>query len=574
MNEKIEQRSFSLSEVNESSDGLFVRGLVNKTGAWSQTLYDKHGKPFIERVMPNVFTRALQRAKDVKLLLEHDKNVLLARTKDETLKLTETSTGLEMEANLVPSKLSEHIHASIQRGTLSDMSFGMIVLDADWTQENGVNKRSITELALYECSIVSDGAYEDGSVEARSNDIRQDVEIPNFEERGLKNMNLNSMSIKQLEERKQELLFEANEIKESKETEQRSFTSDEELRKEAILSEIKKINGQIESVESRNLSQRKEDVIMTNAQTNQETELRGVEQFLKGDVHSPEVRTMTTTTGAITVPTSLSNVIVEKLVEQAPLFQRAKGFTPVSGTLEVLREKEIGDATFIGEMEDASMADFTFDKITLEQRRAATAIELSQQLVNDSGINVIDYAVSVLTRRLARKIDETVLNGDPTKKQFEGILTSTKVETFTSEVADKIALDELMDLTLAVHPDHLAGSVFIMGRQAFNQVAKLKDGQGNYHVVKDVVNGRPTYKIFGHEILIQDKMPKFGTGSISVVLVNMAEAYATMIKKGAQLKRISDDTTQALRGSHLLMLDMYCDGKILNEDAIKFLKQA
>lgn len=61
------------------------------------------------------------------------------------------------------------------------------------------------------------------------------------------------------------------------------------------------------------------------------------------------------------------------------------------------------------------MSDFTFDKVTLEQRRAATAIELSQQLVNDSGIDVVNYAVGVMTRRLARKLDETVLNGDKTK---------------------------------------------------------------------------------------------------------------------------------------------------------------
>ncbi|PEK51544.1 phage major capsid protein [Bacillus toyonensis] len=574
MNEKIEQRSFSLSEVNESSDGFFVRGLVNQTGEWSQTLYDKHGNPFIERVMPNVFENALKRGNDVKLLLEHDKNMLLARTKDETLKLTETSRGLEMQANLVPSNQSEHIHALIKRGTLNNMSFGMVVLDAEWTKEKGVNQRSITELALYECSIVSDPAYTQSTVEARSQNIIEDVEVPNLTERNYPNMKFESMNSKQLEERKQELLSEANEIEQSKETEQRSFTPSEQLRQEAILDEVQKIKKQIESVESRNLSQRKEDVIMTNTQPNQETELRGVEQFLKGDIHGAEVRTMTTTTGAITVPTSLSNVIVEKLVEQAPLFQRAKGFTPVSGTLEVLRETNIGDATFIGEMENAETSDFTFDKITLEQRRAATAIELSQQLVNDSGINVIDYAVNVLTRRLARKIDETVLNGDPSKKQFEGILTSTKVKTFTSKNANNIEIDELLNLTLNVNSEYLKGAVFIMGREAFNKIAMSKDAQGNYHVVKDIVNDKPVYKIFGQEILIQEKMPAFKTGAISVVFVNMSEAYATMIKQGAQLKRISDDTTQALRGSHLLMLDMYCDGKILNEDAIKFLKQA
>jgi HK97 family phage major capsid protein len=69
-------------------------------------------------------------------------------------------------------------------------------------------------------------------------------------------------------------------------------------------------------------------------------------------------------------------------------------------------------------------------------------------------------------------------------------------------------------------------------------------------------------------------MPALATGAITVAFVNFGVAYATMVKKGAQFKRISDDTTQALRGSHLLMLDIYADGKIINNAAIKFLKQA
>jgi HK97 family phage major capsid protein len=129
-------------------------------------------------------------------------------------------------------------------------------------------------------------------------------------------------------------------------------------------------------------------------------------------------------------------------------------------------------------------------------------------------------------------------------------------------------------MTLSVHPDYLDGSVFIVSRPVFNQIAKLKDANGNYHLVRDVVNGKPAYKILGHEILIQDNMPAVAAGAITVAFVNFGVAYATMIKKGAAMKKISDDTTQALRGSHLLMLDIYADGKIINPEAIKFLKQA
>lgn len=530
MSKTIELRNVDMELVGENTDGsLFVSGYVNKSEQESQPLGRK--QKFVEKIERGTFTRALQQGNEIHFLAEHDNKLLLASTRNDSLTLREDDQGLYMEAKISDTSWGRDYHQLIQDGLLINMSFGMQVLNDTWTErDDGTLLRSISDLVLSEVSVVRNPAYVQSNIQARSLDVIDEPQINLMEESPMSKE-------KQMQELRNQL--------EAMENEQRA-------EQEQANTETRQL-GEVDTKES---------------------ELRGVEQFLKGDVHSAEVRTLTTTTGAITVPTSLSNVIVEKLVEQAPLFQRAKSFTPVSGTLEVLREKNIGDATFVGEMEDAGFSDFSFDKVTLEQRRAATAIELSQQLVNDSGINVVDYAVNVMTRRLARKIDETVLNGDPTKKQFEGILTSTVAKTVGTHQADKISLDNLLDMTLAVHPDHLQGAVFIVGRSVFNQIAKLKDNDGNYHMVKDVVNGRPVYKILGHEVLIQDKMPALATGVISVVFVNMAEAYATMIKKGAQLKRISDDTKQALRGSHMLMLDMYADGKILNEDAIKFLKQA
>lgn len=533
---ELRQIDVELSGVKEESGDLLVSGYVNQTGQWSQPLGRENR--FIERIEPGTFTRALDKGNDVHFLAEHDNAKLLASTKNGSLVLREDDKGLYMEARISPTSWGKDYHQLIQDGLLTNMSFGMNVSKDKWDKrDDGTYQRTISDLTLAEVSVVRNPAYVQSSIQARSLEVTSEDELFLMHKNNKKPMEETKMNEKELKELRNKLEMAEARFKEENET--------------------------AKEVEVR-------DVEVDSA----EVELRGVEQFMKGDIHGAEVRTMTTGTGAITVPTSLSNVIVEKLVEQAALFGRAKGFTPTSGTLEVLREKNIGDATFVGEMEDASTADFTFDKVTLEQRRAATAIELSQQLVNDSGIDVVNYAVGVMTRRLARKLDETVLNGDKDNKQFEGILTSTVAQTVATHVADKISLDNLLDLTLAVHPDYLQGAVFVVGRPAFNQIAKLKDAQGNYHMVKDVVNGKPVYKIFGHEILIQDKMPKLTAGAISVVFVNFAEAYATMIKKGAQMKRISDDTKQALRGSHMLMLDMYCDGKILNEDAIKFLKQA
>jgi HK97 family phage major capsid protein/HK97 family phage prohead protease len=511
--------------TQESGD-LLVSGYVNQTGQWSELLGRE--QRFKERIEPGTFQKALDKGNDVMFLAEHDSSKLLASTKNDSLTLREDDKGLYMEARISPTSWGKDYHTLITDGLLTNMSFGMKVNADKWEKRSdGTFERSISDMHLAEVSVVRSPAYVQSSIQARSIEL---VEQPTI-----------------------------------------TLTEEPIMSKEK---QMKELRAQLEAleIESKEVSEAVE--VRAEVEVDQEAvELRGVEQFMKGNLQAEEVRTLTTSTGAITIPVSLSNTIVEKLVEQAPLFARAKGFQPVSGTLEVLRESDIGGATFIGEMENATTSDFTFNKIVLEQRRAATAIELSQQLINDSGIDVVGYSVNVLTKRLAREVEKSVLVGVKTNKQFEGILGAT-AETVATHAAGAVSLDNLADLTLAVHPAQLDGAVFVMNRKTFNQIAKLKDANGQYHMVKDVVNGKFQYKILGHEILVNDNMPAAGAGVISVMFVNMAEAYATMIKKGAQMKRITDDTTQALRGSQLLMLDIYADGKILNETAIKFLKQA
>lgn len=523
-----------LSGVTQDSGDLLVSGYVNQTGQWSELLGRE--QRFKERILPGTFQKALDKGNDVAFLAEHDSAKLLASTKNGSLTLREDDKGLFMEARISATSWGKDYHTLISDGLLTNMSFGMQVGKDQWDKnEDGTYNRSISDINLAEVSVVRNPAYVQSNIQARSIEM---VDEPTI-----------------------------------------TLTEEPKMSKEK---ELKELRAQIEAleVETEVKAVEVKEVRAVEVEVDQnEVELRGVEQFMKGNVNAAEVRTLTTSTGAITIPVSLSNLIVERLVEQAPLFGRAKGFQPVSGTLEVLREASIGGATFIGEMEDATKADFTFDKIVLEQRRAATAIELSQQLVNDSGINIVDYAVKVLTKRLAREMEKSVLIGDKANKQFEGILTASTaagkaVVTGTHTAVAGVSVDNLLDMTLAMHPDLLDGSVFVMNRKTFNTVAKLKNVQGDYHLVKDVVNGKIQYKIFGHDVLVNDNMPVAGVGAISVAFVNFSEAYATMIKKGATMKRISDDTTQALRGSHLIMLDIYADGKILNEDAIKFLKQA
>lgn len=390
------------------------------------------------------------------------------------------------------------------------------------------------------------------------------------------------MKLKALVEKKNAMIQELDQIANTVATEVRSFTEDEDSRVATLQAEITGLDKAIKFAETRSLDvevieDTKEE---RSVEQNIDFEVRAVEQFLRKQ-DGEEVRTVTAAAapGSLTVPVNLSNMIVEKLFEYASLFSRARSFTPVSGTLEILREQTIGTAGFVGEMTDLATDDFTMDKVTLRQKRAGTAIELSQHIINDSGIDVVNYAIGILSRRLAMTLDANVLKGTGDgNNQFEGLLgaagavTANGIAAVTTAAVGAIGTDDLLDLYNALHPQFQSNGVFVVNRKTFNTIVKLKDANNQYFLVRDIASAGAGYRLFGLPVIIQNEMPDIATGAFPILLADFGNVYATMIKKGLNLQHIFGDTKQAMRGSHLLLLDGYFDGKILDPQAARFLK--
>ncbi|WP_238579116.1 phage major capsid protein [Neobacillus niacini] len=575
MNNEYRNYNVSLSGVENTSDGLFCRGIVNKPGKWSHQLTTRDGKKFIERIMPNTFAKALKRNNVVDLLAEHDKEKLLASTQNGSLTLTETADGLLMNAKLSETDYGKRYHTWIKDGLVPDMSFGFKVLKDSWEKLNdGTYKRSITDLALFEVSAVRQGAYSDGAISARS--LKPvDIEIPEIEERNVQSMNYESMSLKELRQEKQKLLKDAKQMADIATLENRDLNGSEKLHGEILAEEIRTINEQILKLEK---NPKGDSIKMTNL--NLEQEIRATEQFIRKQ-DGEELRALTAyvttpgqNAGSFTVPANLSDYIVEKVFEVAPLFSRTKNFTPANGFLDILREQDLGaDGVFIGEMSTFSPADFTLDKVRLEQKRVATGIELSQHLVNDSGIDIVNYAVNVMSRRIGMALDKKILTGVVANNEFEGLLNAVSVTTpVTAATISSITIDNLLDLYNSMNPEYVGGAIWAVSRPTFNMISKLTDADGRYHLVRDITESGPVYRLFGQPVVINEAMPNVAAGAKSVFFGNLSEGYATMIKKGLELKHITGDTTQAVRGSHLLLLDGYMDGKVLNPNALRFMK--
>lgn len=166
--------SFEMTE-EQSGDALKVSGYVNEVGKYSHTLGKK--KKFREKINKGAFEKALGIGNDVHFLAEHDANKILASTRNSSLELKEDDKGLYMSATISPTSFGKDYHTLIKDGILRNMSFGFGVIKDKWTKMNdGTYTREISDLILYEVSVVTDPAYPQSTISTRGfNLVEEDV---------------------------------------------------------------------------------------------------------------------------------------------------------------------------------------------------------------------------------------------------------------------------------------------------------------------------------------------------------------------------------------------------------------
>ena len=123
---------------------------------------------FREKVAPGAFAETLKED-DIRALWNHDTGIVLGRNRAGTLKLWEDAEGLAVEITPPDTQMARDLVASIERGDVSQMSFGFQVLRQTWVEEEDEKDlRIIEKVKLWEVSPVTFPFYEDTDVALNS----------------------------------------------------------------------------------------------------------------------------------------------------------------------------------------------------------------------------------------------------------------------------------------------------------------------------------------------------------------------------------------------------------------------
>ena len=238
--------------------------------------------------------------------------------------------------------------------------------------------------------------------------------------------------------------------------------------------------------------------------------------------------------GAV-IPTTIAQMVINTVKEMCPIFEKATMFN-VKGTLRVPvwgLANSTHDITvaFQTEFTDITADSGKFTSVDLTGFLAGALTLLGESVVNSSDIDVVNFIVREMSKKIAIFLEGKLLNGQSSYNT--GALATTN--TMNAGSVSAISADNLIDLQAKVPSVYQAGCGWTMATATFTAIRKLKDGQGQY-LLQPSLNSDTPFVLLGKPVYISDNMPAIGSankavlyGDYSGLAVNMREDISIKI---------------------------------------------
>ncbi len=166
-----ERRLIEIRAVDSDEDKMTIEGYAITFD--SPATHQYGSRKFTETIKRGALDNTDM--KDVPLRYNHNDNVMImARTRNKSLRLIVDEKGLKVEADLIDTQSNRDLYKAIKEGLIDKMSFAFKVADGGdkWTFGENETFREVTNIAkLYDVSVVDTPFYDSTSIYTRSFDL-------------------------------------------------------------------------------------------------------------------------------------------------------------------------------------------------------------------------------------------------------------------------------------------------------------------------------------------------------------------------------------------------------------------
>jgi HK97 family phage major capsid protein len=269
-----------------------------------------------------------------------------------------------------------------------------------------------------------------------------------------------------------------------------------------------------------------------------------IRSMAKGEIrsHMFEKRDVVKTATGAPVPTSFYDQVIMLARTVGPMLQTSTVLNTASGeNLQIPSLAQYSTAAIVGEGTAISESDPIFNSfITLGAFKFSFLVQLSRELVEDSGVDILRFLADQTGNELGVRVNAALTTGSGTN-QPKGIVVASAVGvTGGTGVTGAFTADNLIDLVYSVDTAgrRLAGSGFQMNAKSIGAMRKLKDTAGNF-VFQPALSADANDLLLGYPVFENPAMADTATSAKSVVFGHLPSYFVRSVG-GIKLDR-SDD---------------------------------
>jgi len=274
------------------------------------------------------------------------------------------------------------------------------------------------------------------------------------------------------------------------------------------------------------------------------TDAEVIRSMAKGELrsHSFEKRDVLKSSTGSPVPTSFYDQVIMLARHVGPMLTTSTVLNTASGeNLQIPSLAQYSTAAIIGEGASITESDPVFNSfITLGAYKYSFLVQLSTELIEDSGVDILSFLASQVGNELGFRVNDALTTGTGSSQPKGIVAAAGSGVTGSTAVSGAFTADNLISLVYSVDTAgrRLAGSGFQMNSSSIAKMRSLKDTAGNY-VFSPALNADANDLLLGYPVFENPAMASTGTAAKSVIFGHLPSFFVRQVG-GIKLDR-SDD---------------------------------
>jgi HK97 family phage major capsid protein len=231
-------------------------------------------------------------------------------------------------------------------------------------------------------------------------------------------------------------------------------------------------------------------------------------------------KAMTSADAGVIIPVEYMATVIEFAVAQSQILPKLWRISMGTSSLKIPKLVQAAGSYFggitlyhPGEGGQKTPTKPTFDSMTFNAKKLIGLIAMTDELIADSSINIVNYITGLFVRAFQWQTEHEVVQGTGLNNQMSGIITDPAINLVPRTTAGTVKYDDLINLDSAMD-ENFSSLTYLTRRATLNTFRKQKDSNSNpiFHEGYSTFLGGPVMPptLMGEPVIKTRNVPELG----------------------------------------------------------------